>query len=75
MRDEVLPTLIGDRVRHPRLHRLHRLALAVAEQPVHVRAQREPLRAVPEALLERLQPAHQALELCGRAANDHPPAA
>lgn len=71
VRDEVLQALVGDRVGHPRLHGLHRLALAVAEQAGHVGPQREPLRTIAEAVLERLEPAHQALQLRGRAANDH----
>jgi hypothetical protein len=58
MRDEVLKGLIRHRLRDARQHRLHRLALAVAEHAVHVRAQREPLRPMPEAALERLEPAH-----------------
>src|SRR5919199_954897 len=51
--------------------RLHRLALAVAEHAVHVRAQREPLRSMTEAALERLEPAHQSLNPRGGGAIDH----
>src|SRR2546430_10724920 len=36
VRDEMLEGLIGDRLGHPRQHRLHRLALAVAEDPLDV---------------------------------------
>lgn len=40
VRNEMLEGLIGDRLGHPREHRLHRLALAVAEDPLDVRPQR-----------------------------------
>ena len=71
MRDEVLKGLIGHRLRDARQHRLHRFALAVAEHAVHVGAQGEPLRPMPEATLERLEPAHQSLDPRRGGAIDH----
>ena len=61
MRDEVLERLIGDRLGHPRQHRLHRLPLAVAEDALHIRPQRQQLRAMAKATLELLQPSDQSL--------------
>ena len=72
VRNEVLEGLIGDWFGDPRQHRLHRLALAVAEHALHVRAQGQPLRAMPEAALERLEPAHEALR-CARSPSRRPP--
>ena len=71
MRNEVLERLIGDRLGDPRQHRLHRLPLAVAEHPLDVRAQGHQLRAMPEAALELLEPAHEALDARGRRVVDH----
>jgi hypothetical protein len=71
MRDEVLKRLIRHRLRDTRQHRLHRFALAVAEHALHIRAQREPLRAMTEAALERLEPAHQSLNPRGGGAIEH----
>lgn len=68
VRDEMLKGLVGDRLRDARLHRL---AIAVAEHAVHVRPQREPLRAMAEAALKRFEPANQALNARGRRAIDH----
>ena len=71
VRNEVLEGLIRDRLGHARQHRLHRLALAVAEDPLHVRPQRHQLRAMAEAALELLEPAHQALDARRRRLVDH----
>jgi hypothetical protein len=71
MRNEVLEGLIRDGFGDPRQHRLHRLPLAVAEHPLHVRAQGHHLRAMPEAALELLEPAHEALDTRGRRLVDH----
>src|SRR5262245_11885584 len=69
--NEVLKALIGDRACDAGQHRLHRLAIAVAEEAMHVRPQREPLRAMAEAALKRFEPANQALNARGRCAIDH----
>ena len=61
--DEMLEGLIGPGLGHARQHRVHRFARAVAEQPLHVPAQRQPLRPMPEALVERFEPPHQAAQL------------
>jgi len=61
MRDEVLEGLIGDRLGHPRQHRLHRLALAVAEDALDVGPKSHQLRAMTKAALELLEPAHESL--------------
>jgi hypothetical protein len=71
MGNEMLKALVGNRVGDAGQHRLHRLAIAVAEQPVHIRPQREPLRAMAEAALKRLEPANQALHARRRRAIDH----
>ena len=71
VRDEMLKGLIGDRLRDAGQHGLHRLPLAVAEQPVHVRPQRESLRTVTEAPLKRFEPANQTLNMRRRCALDH----
>ncbi len=71
MRNEVLKALVGDRVGDAGQHRLHRLPIAVAEEAMHVRPQREPLRAMAEAPLKRFEPANQALNARGRRAIDH----
>jgi hypothetical protein len=71
VRNEMLKALVADRVRDAGQHRLHRLALAVAEDAVHVRPQREPLGAMAEAPLKRFEPANQALHARGRRAIDH----
>ena len=69
--DEVLERLVGSGLGHPRQHRFHRLARAVAEQPLHVPSQRKHLRAVAEAHLECLEPRHQPTQLIHRAAVVH----
>jgi hypothetical protein len=61
MRDEMLERLIRDRLGDAGPHRLHRLALAVAEDALHVGPQGQQLRAVAEARLELLQPSNQSL--------------
>ena len=71
VRNEMLKALVGDRVGDAGQHRLHRLPIAVAEEAVHVRPQREPLRAMAEAALKRFEPANQALNARGRRAIDH----
>ena len=71
VRDEMLKALVADRVRDAGQHRLHRFAIAVAEDAVHVRPQREPLCAMAEAPLKRFEPANQALHARGRRAIDH----
>jgi hypothetical protein len=67
----VLKALVGDRVCDAGQHRLHRLPIAVAEEAMNVRPQREPLRAMAEAALKRFEPANQALNARGRRAIDH----
>ena len=47
------------RLADPLEHRRHRLARAVAQQPVDILAQRHVLRAMAEAVLELIQPARQ----------------
>ena len=71
MRDEMLKGLIGDRLGDARQHRLHRLALAVAEDPLDVGPQRQQLRAMAEAALELLEPADQSLNARRRRVVDH----
>jgi hypothetical protein len=71
VRDEMLEGLIGDRLGDAREHRLHRLALAVAEDSLHVGPQGHQLGTMPEAGLERLEPAHKALDARGRRVVDH----
>ena len=44
-------------------HRFHRLARAVAEQPLYIPPQRQLLGAMPEARLERVEPPHQPAQL------------
>ena len=69
--DEVLERLIAPGIGPPRQHRFHRLARAVAEQPLDVPAQRQLLCAMAEARLEGLEPSHQATQLPHRAAVVH----
>ena len=71
VRNEVLKALVGDRVCDAGQHRLHRLPIAVAEQAMHVRPQREPLRAMAEAALKRFEPANQALNVRHSRPIDH----
>ena len=61
--DEVLKGLVGPRIGYARQHRFHRLARAVAEQPLDVPAQGQLLGTMPEALLEGVEPPHQAVQL------------
>src|SRR3954463_3425525 len=67
----MLKGLVGDRLRDASHHGLHRLPIAVAEQAMHVRPQRKPLRTVAEAALKRFEPANQALNTRRRRAIDH----
>ncbi len=69
--DEVLERLVGPGLGDPREHRFHRLARAVAEQPLDVAAQRHVLGAMPEALFEGLEPPHQAAQLRNSATVGH----
>ena len=69
--DEVLEGLVGSGLGHPRQHRFHRFARAVAEQPLHVPSQRKHLRAVAEAHFECFEPRHQPTQLIDRAAVVH----
>src|SRR5262245_3689212 len=71
VRNEVLKALVGDRVCDAGQHRLHRLPIAVAEEAMHVRPQREPLRAMAKAALKWFEPANQALNARGYRAIDH----
>jgi hypothetical protein len=59
--NEMLKGLIGDRLGDPCQHRLHRLAVAVAEDALDVGPQRHQLRPMAKAALELLEPAHQSL--------------
>jgi len=61
MRDEVLKGLVRDGLGHPRQHRLHRFPLAVAEDALHIRPQRQELRAMAKAAFELLEPSNQSL--------------
>ena len=69
--DEVLERLVGPGFSDARQHRFHRLARAVAEQPLDVAAQRHVLGAMPEALFEGLEPPHQAAQLRNSATVGH----
>jgi hypothetical protein len=71
MRDQMQKRLVGDRLRDAGQHRLHRFAIAVAEDAMHVRPQRESLRAMAEAALKRFEPANQALNARRRRPIDH----
>jgi hypothetical protein len=66
----MLKRLIRDRLGDARQHRLHRLAIAVAEHALHIVPQGESLRAMTEATLEGLEPAQQPLNARGRGAFD-----
>jgi hypothetical protein len=70
MGDEMLKRLIRHRLGHPSQHGLHRLSLAVAEHALHVGPQGQQLRAMTEAALELLQPAHQSLHARRRSGVD-----
>jgi len=71
VRDEVLEGLIRGRLADAREHRRHRLARAVAQQPVDVLAQRRVLRAMTEAVLELIQPSRQASQQRPRMPIEH----
>ena len=73
--DEVLEGLIGRRLGHPGQHRLHRLATAVAEEPVDVLPQRHQLRAMAKADLELIQPPGQSSQQRPRRVVEHSPRA
>ena len=55
VRDEMLKRLIVPRIGHPRQHRVHRFARAVAQQPLQIAAQGRVLQAGTEAVLELLE--------------------
>ena len=67
----LLERLVGPGLGHARQHRFHGFARAVAEQPLDVPAQRQPLRAMPEARRECFEPSHQAVQLGNSAAVVH----
>src|SRR5207237_3706840 len=71
VRDEMLKRLIGRRLADPSQHRRHRLARAVAQQPVDVLAQRRMLRTMTEAVLELIQPPRQASQHRPRVPIEH----
>ena len=71
VRDEVLKRLIGRRLADARQHRGHRLAGAVAQQPVDILAQRHVLRAMTEAVLELIQPSRQSAQQRPRVPIEH----
>ena len=71
VRDEVLERLVGGRLGDPLEHGRHRLARAVAEQPVDILAQRHVLRAMAEAVLELIQPAGQPSQKRPRVLIEH----
>jgi hypothetical protein len=58
----VLEGLVRGGLADPGQHRGHRLASAVAQQPVDVLAQRHVLGAMTEAVLELIQPARQSAQ-------------
>ena len=60
MRDEVLERLVRRRLADPLEHRRHRLARAVAQQPVDILAQRHVLRAMAEAVQGLFRPSRAA---------------
>lgn len=61
MGNEVLEGLVADRFGDPGQHRLHRFPLAVAEDALNIRPQRQQLRAMAKAALELLEPSNQSL--------------
>ena len=60
VRDEVLQRLILAGIAQPAVHRLHRLPLAVVEQPVEILARRLALRPATEARTEAIEELAQA---------------
>lgn len=66
MRDEVLKGLVRDGLGHARQHCLHRLALAVAEDALPIRSQRQHLRPMAKAVFELLEPSNQSLHASRR---------
>ena len=71
MGDEVLKGLVRHGLGDPRQHGLHRLPLAVAEDALDVRPQRQHLSTMAKAALELLQPSDQSLYARGRRRIDH----
>lgn len=63
MGDEVLQSLVVPGIAQPAMHRLHRLALAVVEQPAHIptriRALRASSKAAGELIEKRAEPFQQ----------------
>ena len=75
VRDEMLKGLVGDRLRDAGHHGLHRLPIAVAEEAMHVGPQRQSLRAMAKAAMERFEPADQMLNMRRRGPGDQRPSA
>jgi hypothetical protein len=71
VRDEVLKRLVGRRIADASEHRRHRLARAVAQQPVDILAQRRVLRPMTEAVLELIQPSRQSSQQRPRVPIEH----
>ena len=70
MRDEVLQRLIVARVAQAAVHRLHRFALAVVEQPVDVLPGGGPLRLSTKARAELVQVLAESLQQRARRFSD-----
>ena len=75
VRDEMLERLVRRRLADARQHRRHRLARAVAQQPVDVLAQRHVLRPVTETVLELIEPPRQPTQQRPRVPIEHARAA
>jgi hypothetical protein len=58
-------------IAQPLPHRFHRLAAAVAQDPLHIAAQATPLRAPTEVVFERFQPGQQMRKPRGRGVIEH----
>ena len=71
MRDEVLQRLILARIAQPAMHRLHRLPLAVVEQPVEILTGGVALRLAAEARTEPIQELAQASQQRPRGPRRH----
>ena len=71
MRDEVLERLVRRRLADPLEHRRHRLARAVAEQPLDILPQRHVLRAMAKAVLELIEPPGQSPQQRPRGLVEH----
>ncbi len=71
MGHEVLEGLIGSRVQQTRVHRLHRLAGAVVQQPIYVVFQANFLSSVSETNLEPVDPTGQPTKNAPRSLVQH----